>query len=883
MDGGLARLKIKYQLLMLVLLAVLPALILVMVSGYRQRKHAIDDTNARCADYVRRLEGRLDALAEGCGLMLRTLANSPEVIAGDPARCGELFACIVRNDPQFMSLTAAGPDGLLFAAAVPLQRPVSVADRKWYVDAVQSRQLSSGEYVVSRTVGQPMFSFSYPVYTAGNELVSVLHAGVALEHVKTIARQCGLPRDAFFTVTDWQGVVLASNCPKSPGPGQKEDREVFMLMRTHSDRSVFRLRCRSAWTVAAGGKTRLPDSTLPCMYLRVEMREDMLLGPVAAATRRHVYMLLIVALMAVGGAWFIGDRVLGGRIRQLASFARQVGGHAGDESESAVPKGGELGEFAKVLYDMSRSLAATMDGLKESEEHFRRLFDAIIDEVFVCEIRDDGEVGRFLEVNDVTCRRLGYTREELLQRSPADIEDPQSGQGVRSVIQRVMAGETVTYEVSHVARDGRRIPTEIHAREYRMRAKKAVLFLAHDITDRKTAEVERQRVEQERQQARKLESLSVLAGGIAHDFNNILTSVLGNASLAIEEFPPDTPGRRYVAEIEQAAVRAAELCRQMLAYAGRARFTAEATFLNDLVESMAGLMRSGVSGRIAIDLALGAERAAVRADGAQIRQLIMNLVVNAAEAIGERDGRITVSTGVRTCSPGSFRNAILGAASAAGHYAWLSVKDTGCGMEDSVRARMFDPFFSTKFTGRGLGLATVLGIVRGHGGALEVASEPGRGTTITVYFPALAETATGQRAVSGAAPDRGRSRLVLLVDDEETVRLVGRRMLERLGFSVVTAGDGVEALDVYHAKAGDIALVLLDMTMPRMGGEETFVRLRSCVPPPQVVVMSGYAEVDVASHFEGDCYKGFLPKPFDLASLRERLTTVLRESGGGVG
>lgn len=882
MKNRIEKIRIKYQLLVLVLVAALPALVLVTVSGYRQRENAIRDTRRQCSDYVRLLESRLDSLAESCGLMLKALANFPEVAAADPAKCSELFASIVRQNQQFMNVTAAGADGILFAAAVPLAKPVSVADRKWFLDAVRSRQLSAGEYIVSRTLGHPMFSFSYPVCSEDNALCVVLHVGVVLDRIRQIAAQSGIPKEAVFTITDWQGVILASTCPHSHSPGSSESPEIFHAMRLHSDRSVFSYGCGGRRVIAAGGRLTVPSSSTPCMYIRVEMPEDLLLGPVAAATRRHLYCLLIAILAAVGGSWFIGDRVLGKRIRQLARFAKQVAGQDGEEPAAAVPKGGELGEFATVLYEMSRSLASTMAGLKESEEHFRRLFDAITDAVFVCEIRENGEAGRFLEVNDVACRRLGYTREELLGMSPSDIEPRDSVPGTRSVVQRVLAGETVTLESSYITKDGCRIPLEMHAREFGMRGRKTILFLAHDVSERKSAEAERHRLEQERQQARKLESLSVLAGGIAHDFNNILTSVLGNASLAMEEFPPDTPGRGYVAEIEQAAVRAAELCRQMLAYSGRARFNAETLCLDDLMGTLRDLARSGISStKIELDVVSGGERAAVRVDGAQIRQLIMNLVINAAEAIGDREGRITISTGMRHCTADDFRNAIVGGALPAGRYVWLAVTDTGCGIEDAVRARMFDPFFSTKFTGRGLGLATVLGIVRGHGGALEVLTEPGRGTTFTVFLPALTETPAGGTAVAGSVSDRGFGRLVLLVDDEETIRIVGCRMLERLGYSVLTARDGVEALDIYRAKAGDVALVLLDMTMPRLGGEETFLRLREYVPAPRVVVMSGYAEVDVASRFEGACYKGFLPKPFDLASLRERLAEALKNGSDG--
>jgi CheY-like chemotaxis protein len=312
----------------------------------------------------------------------------------------------------------------------------------------------------------------------------------------------------------------------------------------------------------------------------------------------------------------------------------------------------------------------------------------------------------------------------------------------------------------------------------------------------------------------------------------------------------------------------------MLAYSGKGHFVIESIDLSTAVEGMVHLLKTVVPKKVLLNLDLAAGLPPVRGDATQVRQIVMNLVLNAAEAIGERSGVVTVCTGARDCSREYLSGTHLDEEQPEGLYVWVEVSDTGCGMDAQTQARIFDPFFSTKFTGRGLGLAAVLGIVRGHRGALKVYSEPDKGTTMRILLPAAASEAPGETAPAPAAW-RGAG-TVLLVDDEETVRATGRHMLERLGFDVLTANDGREALQVYAAHADEIALVLLDLTMPHLDGEETFRELRRLYPGVRVVMSSGYSESDITARFAGKGLAGFVQKPYDLATLQERL----RAAGG---
>ena len=392
-----------------------------------------------------------------------------------------------------------------------------------------------------------------------------------------------------------------------------------------------------------------------------------------------------------------------------------------------------------------------------------------------------------------------------------------------------------------------------------------------DITGRRRAEAERAELQAKMQQAQKLESLGILAGGIAHDFNNLLCGVVGAADLALEDLASH-PARVDLEQIREAGQRATELCRQLLAYSGRGRFLVEPLDLSAVVKAMGHLLQVSISKKVELRYDLERDLPTVEADATQLRQVILNLIVNASEAIGEQEGAVTLSTSVKQCDHDYLRGYIDDKLSP-GRYVSLEVADTGCGMGPDTLRRLFDPFFTTKFTGRGLGLAATLGIVRGHRGTIKVRSTPEKGTTFEILLPASAAELSATTVVED---ERWRgSGTVLLVDDEETARAVGRRMLERLGFEVLLASDGQAALEVLRAHT-EIDLVLLDLTMPRLGGEETLRELRRLRAGLPVLLTSGYNEQESVGRFAGQGLAGFIQKPFQLGALRDAVRAALK-------
>jgi|GEM_PF-446724 len=531
---------------------------------------------------------------------------------------------------------------------------------------------------------------------------------------------------------------------------------------------------------------------------------------------------------------------------------------------------GFLVEFQSVGWDMTDSRAAE-EARQQSEESFRSLVELAPDAIFVSD-----EMGRFLEVNPAACAQLGYARDELLSKTLLDIT---SAEFIDRTRQRLStpSQQPGVFESGLTRIDGALIDVEIGSQKVVYRGSSAMLGVARDITERRRAEEERKKLEAKMQQAQKLECLGVLAGGIAHDFNNLLMVMLGHANLAARQTQTLSPVKENIREIERAAQRAAELCRQMLAYSGKGRGQTQRVHLRDLIEEMANMLDVSISKKAVLRFDFADGLPQIDADPSQLRQVIMNLILNASEAVGERSGVITISTGASYCDKAALADVWSGTDLPEGLYVHVEVADTGCGMDADTVSKVFDPFFTTKFAGRGLGLAAVLGIVKGHNGAVLVKSEPGKGTVFRVLLPPATGSEPAHKHAAGRAhKETALSGMVLLADDEETVRALERSMLEALGCEVVMAQDGRDAVEIMRSRGSEIDCVLLDLTMPHMNGIEAVSELRRLGWETPIVVCTGYDSAEVDQSFAGLDISGVVQKPFDLAALGDAVRKAMK-------
>ena len=503
---------------------------------------------------------------------------------------------------------------------------------------------------------------------------------------------------------------------------------------------------------------------------------------------------------------------------------------------------------------------------RAAEARYRRLFEYARDGIVIV----DAASGEILDVNPYTEQLLGHHRQELVGRKFWEVEPARDTPEVRAALEQIRDRGAVQFaDMSFKTKDGRTIETEFIGTVYPEGERRAIQLNIRDLT-------ERRKFEREMQHTQKLESLGLLAGAIAHDFNNLLTGIMGNASLLYADMPPDDPSRVQLRSIVRASERAADLTRQLLAYAGKGRLRTEQIGLSDVIQEILALVHTSIPRSVEVKLDLAPDLPPLEADPAQLQQLIMNVVINGAEAIGEGNaGTVQIKTGLRNLTAREIHDNFTSETLTPGSYVWLEIKDTGSGMDEATKASIFDPFFTTKLTGHGLGLAAVSGIVRANRGAIRVYSTPGHGTSFYILFPAAKKKRAAKPAEPAPKPSRG-SGTVLVIDDESVVHEAARPMLEKSGFQVLAAESSEAGADLLRDKGEHVSLIILDLTMPGISAEQAFDVLRAIHPGVPILLASGYDEAEASARSGGRPFAGFIHKPFDLDRLLGAVNSALK-------
>ena len=481
------------------------------------------------------------------------------------------------------------------------------------------------------------------------------------------------------------------------------------------------------------------------------------------------------------------------------------------------------------------------------------------DGIFI--VQDD----KYVYLNAAWMKMTEYSEEELTNRDILSIVEKKSK---AQLINKIRNKQSII-EAKIISKSGKLNEVEASTSTITLGNKNAFVVIVRDITLRKQAE----RDKLKRLDRRKVESLELLAGGLAHDFNNLLMAIVGNTDLALMDLEGNSLVRSYLEEIADVSRRATELTEQMLAYSGRGHFMVRPINLSEAVMELNNHYRSQISGHHDLRLDLDLNLPNVEADRTQIRQMLMELITNASEAIGSIPGTITLETGQIECHADYLAHNSIDTTLEPGLYIFLRITDNGCGIAESAKETLFDPFFSTKFTGRGLGLAAVKGIVSGHKGGIIVSSTLGESATFEILFPISYQTEVATKPKQQVKWSGENN--ILLVDDERAVRVAGEQMLKRLGFNVITAEDGKAGIKKFLRNQHSITCVILDLLMPNMAGEETFSELRKINNKIPIILSSGYDEYDVTALFAGKALSGFLQKPYGMAELQDKLQKIL--------
>lgn len=546
---------------------------------------------------------------------------------------------------------------------------------------------------------------------------------------------------------------------------------------------------------------------------------------------------------------------------------------------SAVRKGNTLTLIMTIrdISDRKAAERALTDSYADLEmlvaQRTRELRDlATIIEVTVNFVGIANLHGHVLYINPAGRKMVGLTRDAAVDTmSFIDFHDSETCQRLaEEIIPKTIEQGIYEDEFDFIDRDGNTIPTActIMSLPNEQGLPDRIAVIARDLRD----EIALQR---QVEHGQRLESLGVLAGGIAHDFNNILTAILGNAALAEHKLDQPQETSKYLHNIVQASERAAALCKQMLAYSGKGQFIVKPLNLSDMVEDITKLLKVSIAKNATIDINLAKHLPAVDIDEAQIQQVIMNLVINASDAIGDDSGTITIETGVMYTDHSSWRTSFTQDDLPQGRYVFLEVSDDGCGMDDKILKHIFDPFFTTKFTGRGLGLSAVLGIIRGHQGTLKVDSKPGNGTSFRMLLPISQQTTIDESPTNADKQSWHSNGTILIVDDEDAILEIASMMIEDMGFKIMTAKDGLEGVETYRQHQKEIIAILLDMTMPNMDGQECFQQLHKINHDVIVILSSGYNEQDAISNFTNKGLAGFIQKPYRIETLEQVIRTAI--------
>jgi len=538
----------------------------------------------------------------------------------------------------------------------------------------------------------------------------------------------------------------------------------------------------------------------------------------------------------------------------------------------------ENARLRRLLEDRARDVTVKADvtereradeALRSSEARYRSLFAGARDGIAL--VSPDGVL---VDANEAFARMHGYAVEELRGRPLRTLDTPAIAPLVPERVRRVLAGEMLSFETEHLHRSGHAFAIEVTASTVVIDGRPCVLAFHRDISDRKRAEAEKARLEAQLHQAQKLESVGRLAGGVAHDFNNMLAVILANTEVAMEQVDPALPLLADLEEIQQAALRSADLTRQLLAFARKQTILPKVLDLNETVTGMMKMLQRLIGENITLCWRPAAKLWSVNVDPGQVDQILANLCVNARDAISSV-GTLTLATGTRTFLESDRARC---AEAVPGDYVWLAVTDDGCGMTEETVTHVFEPFFTTKAVGEGtgLGLATVFGIVKQNDGFIDVRSQPGAGSTFTIYLPR--HTGAAELASDGAPlPVARGSETILLVEDEAAVLRATARMLEAMGYRVLRARTPGEARRLAGERSAEIHLLITDLVMPEMNGLDLANELSSACPGMKHLLMSGYTAEVIAKNGVLDGAVRFLQKPFS----RRGLAATVREALDG--
>lgn len=864
---GFLSLPIRLHMFLLVFLLALPATGVIIHAGMGHRQQAFKDAATDSARLVYALSSEINIMVRSSQQLAETLAHLPEVQHPGSKTISPLLVDLIHKYPQYANIIITDSSGLVLASAVPSPRPVSLADRKAFKEAKQSGRFSAGEYVFGKLVPKPLLNFAYPLTDSNGTFRGTIAIALDLGHTKHLLEKVPFPSGAEYVLLDHKGIFLyrTYNLEKFMGTPIRSDLLKTMVDGPDEATREF-ISNDGIHRVSSYRKLRLSGSQPPFMYVRAGFPIQSVYSKANISMMKHLSFMILFFAISILAAWFISKKGIVDRIAALQDASRRLAAGEFAIRVSEHVAGSELGELAKTFDNMACSLAEREQTLKESEAKFRSLFESMQEGVIISEIirQADGTPDDFrcIDVNPSFEQILNVQRDQVISRSLLDIFPGAKNVGIDYLREVALSGnprhigyyhaESDTYfEIHVICPDSERL---------------AIIF--SDVSEQK-------RIQDELIRTEKLESLGVLAGGIAHDFNNFLAGILGNISFARMLLDPSHKAHKLLGEAEKATQRATDLARQLLTFARGGAPVKKVISVQQVIRESATLVLRGTNVKDVLEIPHSLHN--VEADEGQITQAFHNIIINAVQAM-PNSGCLTIKAAdVRVEEAGTSH--LL-----SGDYVMVSFTDEGHGIPPEDLERIFDPYFTTKAKGTGLGLASVYSIISRHGGHINVISVVGRGTTFEVYLPACGKEIrdTIDTDVAPVLEKQGKTAKILIMDDDEVITNLLVDIFEHKGYKVETCANGGGAIACYRdalERGTPYDAVIMDLTIPGgMGGKEAAAHLLRFDPNACLIVSSGYSNDPVMSDYSSYGFKAAIAKPFMSDNVLSALDAALINS-----
>lgn len=868
------RVSIRTQILVLMSVVAIPALGIIVYSGITMRNAAVHDARLQTQRLAENIAAEQTNLVTAAQQLMIALAQLPDVQARNRERMSQVLINIQRLSPQYSNILIAGPDGHVWAHAIPGGPSINVSDRRYFQNAMASGGLSSGEYIHSRITTHHTFNIAQAFRNGRGAIDGVIIVGFVLEYYRQALARSGLPPESGFVILDHNGVVLYNTADPKKYIGKLYDAELFSRMKdgpdVHTSSDVIAITGRRS--ILSYRKLRLPGETSPYLYIRVGVPVGDVLADANRILFRNLAFFTFVLCIAVFVAWFIGRRSIADRITELEAASQKMADGDLDVRISDRVAGGEIGGLGQAFDVMARKLKTREEALVESESSYRNIFNATRDAIFLFNVA----LEKIAELNSTAIEMFGYSREEIMILDKQNLiagEPPYTiGEAMDWIFKTVRDGPQ-NLEWLCRRKNGELFWSEAVLSATQVKGEDYVLVIVRDITERRQAEEEKQKLQAQLYQVQKMESIGRLAGGIAHDFNNILGAIIGYGSLLQEKMKLADPNRTYLNHILASAEMAANLTQSLLAFSRKQIIHPQVMDLNACIAKTETFLTRIIGEDISLKTNLFPGQLPIYADIIQIEQILMNLATNARDAM-PGGGDLVIETALAD-------GGVVGIPSAdsetGGSYAVIRISDTGEGIDEDIQRRIFEPFFTTKERGggTGIGLAIVYGIVKQNNGHISVTSKPGNGTSFQIYLPLTEREEAKDAGVAINHAIIGGTETILLAEDNEALREMNTRVLQKFGYTVIAAEDGEKAIREFVQHRDRIDLLVLDVIMPGKNGKEVYDEARRILPRIKAIFTSGYPEDLIAR--QGALAEGlnFIPKPSPINALLGKIREVL--------